>query len=113
IIGTMDAEQNFVFRIILHHEAAKIFFQTIIMTAERLKNTDRWIGSGSRQSSRQKPPRGNNNQDAINERAGKQDCQSRCKDYHKAGLFSMWEPSAVSLERPFVKRNLPLLSAIW
>src|SRR6185312_1563354 len=107
----MDTEQNFVFGIILHHEAAKIFFQAIVMTTERLENADGGFGSSNRQSSRQKSPRGNNNQDTINERTGKQDCQSRCKDYHKAGLFSMWEPSAVSPERPLVKRNLPPLSA--
>jgi hypothetical protein len=63
----MDAEQNFVFGIILHHEAAQIFFQAIVMTAEGLKNTDRRLVSGGRQSRGQKPPRGNNNQDAVNE----------------------------------------------
>ena len=58
------------------------------------------------------PACGHHDQHAIHERTGKQDCQSRCKDYHNAGLFSMLEPSAVSPERPLVKRNLPPLSAI-
>src|SRR6476646_10258407 len=112
IVRAMDAEQNFILRIILHHEAAQIFFQAVVMAAERLEHTDRRLVSGSRQSDRQKPPSCNNNQDAVNERTGKKDRQSRCKDYHNAGLFSMLEPSAASPERPLEKRNLPPLSAI-
>ena len=67
IVLAMDAEQNFIFGIILHHEAAKIFFQAIVMATERLEHSDGWLDSGSRQGSRQKATRGNNNKNAVNE----------------------------------------------
>ena len=89
VIRAMDAEQNFILRIILHHEAAQIFLQAIVMAAERLEHTDGRLVSRSRQSGRQEATRGNNNKNAVNERTGKQDRQSRSKDHHNAGLFSI------------------------
>src|SRR5579864_4025160 len=50
IVRAVDAEQNFIFGIILQHETAKVLFQAIVMAAERLKNADRRGISRCRQS---------------------------------------------------------------
>jgi hypothetical protein len=63
----MNAEYHFIFGIILYEEAAQVFLQAIVMAAKRLKDANGRLASRSRQSSRQKPPRGCNNEYAIDE----------------------------------------------
>src|SRR5690349_11884102 len=102
VVPPMDAEKHFIYGIVLQEKATEAVFQAVIVAAERLKNADGWLASGRRRASREEPPRGNNNQRAIDERTGEQDRQYRGENYHNAGLFSMLEPSAVAPERPLV-----------